>query len=211
MNIRKLARDLTHPSVVLSMVLILSACGSTPAAPQETLESTRVDSTSNTTSSEYQVVISGGYETDPRDNGRPVVLIASMLGVTPEVFREAFSHVQPAKAGTQPQDAQVRQNKAALLTALAHYGVTNDYLDTVSNYYRYNRSAGETWTQHPAVIEAVVSDGIVTGFDIIDAGSGYTSAPGITVVGSDVSVTGVLSFTNDFVTNGSITEIVLDK
>jgi len=207
MNIRKLARDMTHPFVLLSMVLILSACGSAPAAPQETLESTRVD----TSSSEYQVVISGGYETDPRDNGRPVVLIASMLGVTPTVFREAFSHVQPTTAGTQPQEGQVRQNKAALLTALSPYGVTNDYLDTVSNYYRYNRSAGETWPQHPAVIKAVVSNGVVTGFNIIDAGSGYTSTPAITVVGSDVSATGALSFTNNFVTNGSITQILLDK
>jgi len=207
MNIRKLARDMTHPFVVLSMVLILSACGSASAAPQETPESTRVD----TASSEYQVVISGGYETDPRDNGRPIVLIASMLGVTPTVFREAFSHVQPAMAGTQPQEGQVRQNKAALLTALSPYGVTNDYLDTVSNYYRYNRSAGETWPQHSAVIEAVVSNGVVTGFNVIDAGSGYTSAPVITVVGSDVSATGVLSFTNNFVTNGSITQILLDR
>src|SRR5437667_1129886 len=89
------------------------------------------------------VVFSGGHETDPRDGGRPVVLIAAALGVTPEVFREAFSHVRPAPAGREPEPGQVRQNKAALLAALAKHGVTNEKLDTVSNYYRYARSRNE--------------------------------------------------------------------
>ena len=47
------------------------------------------------------LTITGGHETDPRDRGRPVVLIGNALGVTPEIFRDAFSHVKPAAAGTQ--------------------------------------------------------------------------------------------------------------
>ena len=36
---------------------------------------------------------------------RPVVLIAAALGVSSDVFREAFSHVRPAPAGTRPDPA----------------------------------------------------------------------------------------------------------
>lgn len=207
MNIRNLSKGKKSKWAIASMIFLVSACGSAPSAAQ----ATPVPAQSDTGAGQYQVVITGGYETDPRDNGRPVVLIASMLGVAPDVFREAFSHVQPAMAGTQPQDDQVRENKAALLTALSPYGVTNDYLDTVSNFYRYNRSAGETWPHKPAVIEAVVVNGIVTGFTVIDAGSGYTSEPVITLVGSDVTGAGALAFTDDFATNGSIREVVLNK
>ncbi len=43
------------------------------------------------------VTFSGGHGTDPRDYGRPVVLIAAALKVKPEVFRKAFSGVRPAR------------------------------------------------------------------------------------------------------------------
>ncbi len=42
------------------------------------------------------VTFSGGHETDPKDHGRPVVLVAAALNVKPEVFRKAFSGVTPA-------------------------------------------------------------------------------------------------------------------
>src|SRR4051794_34511931 len=45
------------------------------------------------------VVFSGGHETNLRDHGRPVVLVAGALGVPAQVFRDAFSHVRPAPAG----------------------------------------------------------------------------------------------------------------
>ena len=89
------------------------------------------------------VVFTGGHETDPRDRGRPVALVAAALGVPADVFREAFTHVRPAPAGTQPDPEAVRRNKDALMAALAPYGVTNDRLDAVSNHYRYVRSRGE--------------------------------------------------------------------
>ncbi|MBW7459054.1 hypothetical protein K0U00_33890, partial [Paenibacillus sepulcri] len=84
------------------------------------------------------VVISGGFDTDPVDHGRPVVLIAAALGVPTEVFREAFSGVTPAGAGSGgPTAEEAQQNKAALLKVLGSYGITNERLDEVSNYYRY--------------------------------------------------------------------------
>ncbi|MCC7119867.1 MAG: hypothetical protein IT310_15180 [Anaerolineales bacterium] len=199
--------------LVASLLLLTTACagnrninrGGTNAFSEKQNSENRV-----ATPAKFQVILSGGYETDPRDRGRPVVLIASMLGVTPEVFREAFSAVHPAGAGSSPTEAQAQANKAALLSALAPYGVTNDWLDEVSNYYRYNRKAGETWPQVPAEVEALVENGVVTGFKIIHPGSGYTSAPTITVAGTDVSATATVAFTTDFATNGSIREVRLN-
>ncbi|HEY5310888.1 MAG TPA: hypothetical protein VIK18_00165, partial [Pirellulales bacterium] len=118
------------------------------------------------------LVFSEGHETDPRDHGRPVVLIAGALGVPPEVFREAFSHVRPAKPGTQPDPQQVRKNKSALMQALGPRGVSNERLDEVSNYYRYARSRGEMWPTQPATGFARVKNGKVVGFVISNGGSG---------------------------------------
>jgi hypothetical protein len=202
-------------SALLLLPFLLVACGGRPASTANINNTNQTDAAIIQTASaqangEIQVVITGGHETDPSDNGRPVMLIASMLGVPPEVFREAFSHVSPASAGTEPNPIQVRLNKSALLEMLGPYGVTNDYLDEVSNYYRYNRSAGETWTQTPATAEAILTDGVVTGIKIINAGSGYSSTPVITILNSNVTATATISFTNDFNTNGSITAITLD-
>jgi hypothetical protein len=115
-----------------------------------------------------QVVFSGGYETDPRDGGRPVALIAGALEVPAKVFRKAFTRVRPARAGTEPAPAQVRQNKAALMSELAPYGVTNNRLDTVSNYYRY----------------ALIRNGEITGFEVTNGGSGYSTPPSVRVPGT---------------------------
>jgi hypothetical protein len=163
---------------------------------------------SGDTTARVPVVFSGGHETDPRDGGRPVVLIAAGLGVPPEVFRETFSHVRPARAGTEPEPEQVRENKAALLAGLGKYGVTNDELDAVSNYYRYVRGRGELWPVQPATANALVRNGVVTGYEIISGGSGYTSPPTVTVA----NVTGApaaaeLSFGKDLKLNGAIAAI----
>ena len=194
---------------LLLLALSLAACGANPTDTNMT-DIAVLQTALAASNGEVQVLITGGHDTDPRDNGRPVVLIASMLGVPSEVFREAFSHVTPAGAGQEPNPIQVNLNKSALLDVLGPYGVTNDYLDTVSNYYRYNRSAGETWPQTPASAEAILTNGVVTGFVITNPGSGYTSAPTITVLNSDVTATATLSFTTDFSTNGSINAITLN-
>ncbi len=157
------------------------------------------------------VVFGGGYDTDGRDRGRPVVLVAGALGVPPEVFREAFTHVHPAGPGSGgPTDAQARDNKRALMDALALYGVTNDLLDAVSNRYRYVRSRGERWPTRPATAYATVENGKVTGFVVTDAGYGYSSLPTVTVPGFDgVSGAVLLVFGPDFEKNGSVAAISL--
>ena len=158
------------------------------------------------------VTISGGYDTDPRDHGRPVVLVAAALGVPAEVFREAFSHVKPAPAGQQPDPAQVQLNKTALLQALGPYGVDNATLDRVSNYYRFSGSAGETWPRTPATATAILTDGLLTGFVITGPGSGYSSTPTITVSGAgNVTAVASISYGTDLTTNGSLTAITLGK
>src|SRR5436190_11471312 len=65
----------------------------------------------STQPSKIPLTITAGHETDPEDKGRPVALIAAGLGVPPQVFRKAFTHVTPAPAGQEPDPAQVRRNK----------------------------------------------------------------------------------------------------
>ena len=128
------------------------------------------------------VVFSGGHDTDPVDRGRPVVLVAGALGVAPEVFREAFSHVHPAGPDSGgPTGDEARQNKRALMSALGKFGITNDRLDAVSNRYRYVRSHGELWPVKPATGVALVKNGVVTGIEITEGGFGYSSPPIVTV------------------------------
>jgi hypothetical protein len=156
------------------------------------------------------VVFTGGYQTDPRDHGRPVVLIAAALGVPTDTFRTAFSGVTPAGGGSEPQPEQVHKNKDALLKVLQPLGVTNDRLDTVSNYYRYNGGKGEMWKNKPATATAIIANGAVTGIKVTDAGAGYSSPPTVTVVGyENVHATVELSFGTDLPTNGSIKSVTL--
>ncbi len=155
-----------------------------------------------------QLVFSGGHETDPRDRGRPVALVAGGLGVPPDVFRNAFSQVKPAPAGTRPQPEQVRRNKTVLLNALGPHGVTNDELDRVSDYYRYNRSRGEMWPVKAAAGYATIKDGAVASVTITEPGSGYSSPPTVTVSGHPgLALTAKLTFDRDLKKNGSISTV----
>lgn len=168
--------------------------------------------TANGTESKVDVVFSAGHETDPRDGGRPVVLIANALGVPPEVFRDVFKGVHPAEPGRGPSEQEARQNKAVLLAGLSRYGVTNERLDEVSNYYRYNRSRGELWRAKPASAYAVLEKGKVVKFIVTDGGSGYTSAPSVTLPGVEKGAGEVtLSYGKAFDSNGSVTAIALAK
>jgi len=184
--------------LTLLFAFILAACGS-------------ANKDNNVINVKIGLTLTGGYETEPRDNGRPVILIAAALNVPPDVFREAFSHVTPAGAGQEPDPAQVQLNKEALLNALGPYGVTNERLDEVSNYYRYNGSAGETWPRTPAKLAIVVTDGKLTGIKIINGGSGYSSTPTITITGVEgATATATVSYATNFETNGAITKVILN-
>lgn len=150
------------------------------------------------------VIFRGGHETDRRDGGRPVVLIAAGLGVEPKVFRDAFSNVQPARNG-RPTSDRARANKEVLMTALGQNGITSDRLDEVSNYYRYQPQYNELWTHKAAQARAIVEDGKVIKFEIIQAGSGYSSAPRVEIAGfPDVKIETRLRFGKDLPTNGRV-------
>jgi hypothetical protein len=152
--------------------------------------------------------ITGGHATDPRDGGRPVVLVAAALGVPTGVFRTAFSRVTPAAAGAEPDPAQVQRNKAALLAVLAPYGVTNERLDAVSNHYRYQGSAGELWAHKAATARAVVRGGKVISVTLLGGGAGYSSTPKVTVPGvPGAAVQAAVGYTTDMSTNGAVTTL----
>lgn len=177
--------------------------------------STRVaqaDSTQNIQGEPQRIaaVISGGHETDPRDHGRPVALVAGGLGVPPEVFRDAFGGVHPADPGTPPDKDRLHQNKAVLLAALGRYGVNNEMLDTVSDCYRYQPETGRLWPTKPASIIALVKNGEVISFEVTDGGSGYTSTPALSVPGAKCPPVIVsLLYGKDLRSNGSIGSVTI--
>jgi hypothetical protein len=172
---------------LLFAITALSLAGRSPAAE------TRVP-----------VTFSGGYETDARDGGRPVALVAGGLGVKPEVFREAFRGVTPSRNGP-PTREEAQRNKQALLKVLGPLGVTNDRLDEVSNYYRYRPQNGERWPTSPAKAEAVVEDGRIKRIVVTDGGSGYCASPKAVVAGFETAPLRVtLRFGADLKKNGSV-------
>ena len=156
---------------------------------------------------QVSVTFIGGHDTDRKDGGRPVVLIAAALGVTPEVFREAFSGVTPSRDGP-PSQEEARRNKDALLKVLAPHGITNDRLDEVSDYYRYRPGRDELWTHSPAKAHAVIVEGKIKEIVVTEAGAGYSTPPTVKVKGFDgVRFDVVLKFGKDLKTNGSIASI----
>ena len=153
------------------------------------------------------VTFSGGHDIGKDDHGRPCVLIAAALGVETKVFREAFSGVTPAKDG-KPSDDEARKNKAALLKVLGPHGVTNDRLDEVSNYYRFQPQKGDLWKHMDAKAHAVVEGGKVVKIVVDEAGSGYTTPPNVTVKGMEkLEFEVMLSFDKDVKKNGAIKSI----
>ena len=153
------------------------------------------------------LVLSGGHEIGEGDFGRPVPLIAAALGVRPEKFREAFRGVTPAR-GRGPTGAEARQNKAALMKVLGPLGVTNDRLDEVSDYYRFQPQRGELWPTSPAKGYAVVAAGKVGKVVVAEAGSGYSSPPTVAIPGMEgVPLKATLHFDKDLRKNGSVNSV----
>ncbi|HEX3152755.1 MAG TPA: hypothetical protein VHR66_32080 [Gemmataceae bacterium] len=153
------------------------------------------------------LTFSGGHETDPKDGGRPCVLIAAALGVKTEVFRDAFKGVTPAKNG-KPSGDEARANKEVLLKALKPHGVTNDRLDEVSDYYRYRPQDGKLWKHREAKAIAVVKDDKIEKIVVTDAGAGYSTPPKVTIKGMEkIELIVTLQFDQDLAKNGSIKSI----
>lgn len=156
------------------------------------------------------VTFSGGHETEPKDGGRPVVLIAATLGVKAEVFREAFSGVKPAKDG-KPTKEEAQRNKEALMKVLKPHGVTNERLDEVSDYYRYKPGKGNLWKTMPAEAYAVLENGKIKRIVVTAPGSGFSTAPKAIVQGMDkVKLKVTIQFDKDFQKNGSISSIEVE-
>lgn len=199
-------KNMRHAIVGVLVLVSLSSCGAQAQAFSPAYVQAAPQAAAN---SQAGVTISGGYELDPRDMGRPVVLIAAGLGVPTEVFREAFSHVRPAGAGTQPSEQRVHSNKAALLKVLAPYGVTNEDLDRVSDYYRYVQSAGEMWPTTAAELELVRdANGKISAVKVINGGSGYSSTPTIRFAEyPNLQLEITMHYGKDLASNGSIAEI----
>jgi hypothetical protein len=172
-----------------------------------TLSITMAATISNAVETKIPVTFSGGHETDPKDHGRPVVLIAAALNVRPKVFRKAFSDVTPAR-GRGPTGEEARRNKEALMKVLGPLKVTNERLDEVSNYYRYRPEKGELWPTKPAKAYAVVVDNKITNIVVTQPGAGYSSPPKVTVNGADkVRLRAKLNFTTELKTNGGVESI----
>lgn len=157
------------------------------------------------------VTFSGGHETVPLDHGRPVVLIAAALGVKDEVFRDAFSRVHPTGPGSGgPTRDDAQANKKVLMEALGKFGITNERLDTVSNFYRYPPGRGNLWKTQPATANALVKNGAVIGYEITSGGYGYTTPPSVSVPGAAGAAAKVeLAFGKDFETNGTVSAITV--
>ena len=96
--------------------------------------------------------------------------------------------------------------------ALGKYGITNDRLDTVSNFYRYPPGSKSLWKNQPATASALVKDGAVIGYELTSGGSGYTTPPTVSVPDIKGATTKVeLSFSKDFETNSAVSAITVER
>ena len=165
------------------------------------------NSASRAAEEKVPVSFSLGHEIGKNDFGRPVTLIAAALGVKPEVFRQAFSGVTPAR-GRGPTGDEARSNKAALLKVLAPHGVTNERLDQVSDYYRYQPQRGELWPTTVAKAHAIVENGKIKRIVVTQPGSGYCSPPRAKVEGfPKVELEVTLEFGKDLKKNGAVVAV----
>jgi hypothetical protein len=120
--------------------------------------------------------------------------------------------VKPAGPGQKPDPDQVQKNKQVLMDGLSKYGVTDDQLNEVSNYYRYRRDSGEVWKHVDATAVAMVKDGVVIVVTVTNPGAGYSSPPIVTVPGiAKVNAPVTLSYGTDLDKNGSIKDITVNK
>lgn len=193
------------------VAIAILGCGNGPPPPRNGGDNSAASEQSIADAAAGTVVFRGGYETDPVDRGRPVALIAAALGVETEVFRDAFSGVTPAH-GRGPSEAEAQANKKVLLDALGKYGITNERLDEVSNYYRYQPQSDEIWKHTPATATATVENGDIVSVKITSAGAGYMVPPTVVVAGyPDIRIKATIDFTQDLQTNGRLASLTVVK
>jgi hypothetical protein len=117
--------------------------------------------------------------------------------------------VTPARDG-RPSPEAARRNKEALLSVLEPYGITNDRLDEVSDYYRYRPGGGRLWRNTPAKAYAVVENDRVKKIVVTERGSGYSSRPRAVVQGMEtVALKVTIQFGQDLERNGSVRSVVV--
>ncbi len=89
--------------------------------------------------------------------------------------------------------------------------VTNERMDEVADYYRFRPERGELWPTRKAQAEAVTVDGKVERIVVTDPGSGYSSAPRVTVRGFEKEkLIARLGYSTDLKKNGIIVGVVKD-
>jgi hypothetical protein len=197
-----MTRNFLTAAIVLSCSTFLLAAEPKGQSPPATQRAAAADET------HVPLTITGGHDTDPRDHGRPVILVAAGLKVPEEVFRETFTHVRPSHDGP-PTAERAQQNKKALMDGLAKYGVTNERLDEVSNFYRYQAQKGQLWKNASAAGYAVVKNGKIASIVVTEPGYGYSSEPKVSVKGFGLVLKTTIAYGTDLMKNGSIKEVVV--
>jgi hypothetical protein len=97
------------------------------------------------------------------------------------------------------------------MNVLKPHGVTNDWLDEVSNYYRYQPQKGELWKTTPAKAYAVVEEGKVKRVVVTEPGSGYSAPPKATIQGMEnVGLKVMVQFSKDLKKNGAIGSVEVE-
>ena len=94
------------------------------------------------------------------------------------------------------------------MKVLEPHGVTNERLDEVSDYYRYQPQRKKLWKTTPAKGNAIIEDGKVKEIVVTEPGSGYSSVPTVSVEGMDkVTLKVTLKFGKDLKKNGAVDTI----
>lgn len=97
------------------------------------------------------------------------------------------------------------------MKVLETLGVTNQRLDEVSNYYRYQPQRGQLWNTTPAKVHAVVEAGKVKRIVVTDPGSGFSSPPKATITGMEqVGLKVTIQFSKELKANESISAVEVE-
>ena len=98
------------------------------------------------------------------------------------------------------------------MNALGKFGVTDDRLNAVSNFYRYPPGSRALWKNKPATANALLKNGTIVGYEITSGGYGYTRPPTVSAPGSDGAMAKVeISYGKYLETNGAVSAITISQ